>query len=221
MYNGRSAVRCPARASNFSFLCEVHTHCVPFPYLPIRKIGVLSPGGKETGGTKFITHIQVVPMYWHCPRSLQLSLTAVRAGEIDRPLFLTSNQCTAFKKTFDWNAVVFCACEIIQLFYVVVRAVHKSHFSLDINETPNKWRPPERSCSDRDSCFWQDLYVFRPTIVTSYSNHSVLVLSKGQQTECYVYCQSPYMLSLAGQGKLHLFYLQTTLIADSRLHFCE
>jgi hypothetical protein len=45
------------------------------------------------------------------------------------------------------------------MFYVV-RAVHKFDFKLVINETPNKWWPAERrSCSDRDSCFWQDLYI--------------------------------------------------------------
>jgi hypothetical protein len=63
----------------------------------------------------------------------------------------------------NWSAVVFCACEAVQLFSVlfcVVRVVHKLDFGLVINETPNKWRPVERrSCSDRDSCLWYDLYV--------------------------------------------------------------
>jgi len=60
------------------------------PTFPFGKKGVLSPGVKRPGALNLISHIQVVPMYWHWPRSLQLSLAAVRAGEIDSPLFLTS-----------------------------------------------------------------------------------------------------------------------------------
>lgn len=52
---------------------------------------------------------------------------------------------------------MFCACEIIHLFSVVlylVRAVLEFDFRLVIEDKPNKWRPVEsRSCSDRDSCF--------------------------------------------------------------------
>jgi hypothetical protein len=68
------------------------------------------------------------------------------------------------KNTLRWSAVVFCACAIIQFFSVVfrvVRAMHKFDSRLVINETPNKWRPVERrSCNNRDSCFWQAVYVF-------------------------------------------------------------
>lgn len=58
---------------------------------------------------------------------------------------------------------MFFACDSIQLFSVelcVVRTVHKVDLTLVTNETPSKWRPAERSYSDRDSCFWPDLHVF-------------------------------------------------------------
>lgn len=51
----------------------------------------------------------------------------------------------------------FCACEIIQLVYVVpylVTGVQKT------TKKTNKWRPEsERSESDRDSCFRPHIYV--------------------------------------------------------------
>jgi len=41
----------------------------------------------------------------------------------------------------------------------VVTAVYKFDFRLVINETPSKRRPVAgRSCSDRDSCFWQCVF---------------------------------------------------------------
>jgi len=41
----------------------------------------------------------------------------------------------------------------------VVRAVHKFDSRLVINENPSKRRPVEgRSCSSRDSCFWQCVF---------------------------------------------------------------
>jgi len=59
----------------------------------------------------------------------------------------------------------------MQLFYVVsfvVRAVHEFDSRPVINGTHNKWRPVERrACSDRKSCFWQDLCMFPPTIIVS------------------------------------------------------
>ena len=65
-------------------------------------------------------------------------------GKADRPLYVTSNRCIPIKNILGRNSVVFCACEIIQLFSVafcVVRAVHIFNFRLVINEISNKWRP--------------------------------------------------------------------------------
>ena len=77
----------------------------------------------------------------------------------DRHLFTTSNRCIPVKNTLGWSAVVFCACETMQLFSVmfyVGRTVRKSDFKLFIHETRNKWRAVERRpSSDRESCFWQ------------------------------------------------------------------
>jgi hypothetical protein len=36
----------------------------------------------------------------------------------DHPLFVTSNRCISVKNTLGWSAVVFCACEIMQVFSV-------------------------------------------------------------------------------------------------------
>jgi len=57
---------------------------------------------------------------------------------------MTSNRCIPVKNTAGSSAVVFCACEIIQLFSVlfyVFRAKHKFDFRLVMNEALNKWRP--------------------------------------------------------------------------------
>jgi hypothetical protein len=61
-------------------------------------------------------------------------------GKTDHPLFVISNRYIPV----GWSAVVFCACEIIQLFSVVfcvIRAVHEFDFRLVINETSSIWRP--------------------------------------------------------------------------------
>jgi len=58
-------------------------------------------------------------------------------AKANRLLFVTSNQCNPVTSILCWSAVVFCACEIIRLYYImlhVVRAVHKLDFSLVINE---------------------------------------------------------------------------------------
>jgi hypothetical protein len=85
-------------------------------------------------------------------------------GKADRLLFVTTNRCTPVTNKLGWNAVVFCACEMLDLFslgFCVVRAVHKFDFSLVMKETPNKWRPSfvKKSTlySDTDSYFWQDV----------------------------------------------------------------
>jgi hypothetical protein len=52
------------------------------------------------------------------------------------PFFVTSNQSVPLKYILGWSAVVFGACEIIRLFFVVfyvVWAVHKFGFRPDIN----------------------------------------------------------------------------------------
>jgi hypothetical protein len=83
---------------------------------------------------------------------------------IDRHLLVTKNWCILVKDTSACSTVVFRAREIMQLFSVVlcvVRAVHKFHVRLSMNETPNKWRPVEsRLRGHTDVCFWQELYVF-------------------------------------------------------------
>ena len=48
-------------------------------------------------------------------------------------LFVTNSASIALENTVDLNAVVFCACEVIQLFFVVfcvLRAVHKFYSRL-------------------------------------------------------------------------------------------
>jgi hypothetical protein len=40
-------------------------------------------------------------------------------GKADRPLLVISNRFISVKNILARNAVVFCACDIIQLFYVV------------------------------------------------------------------------------------------------------
>jgi hypothetical protein len=68
--------------------------------------------------------------------------------------------------------------QIFSAVFCVVRAVHKFDFRLVTKETPNKWRKMQkRPCSDTDSCFWQDLYIFpRPSSgVLRDSTHAVQV----------------------------------------------
>jgi len=75
--------------------------------------------------------------------------------EADSLLFVTSNRCIPVENTSCSSAVVFCACEIIQLFSVVFYVVRAKHdFRLVMNEASNKWRPVKwTSCSAGDSCF--------------------------------------------------------------------
>jgi len=102
--------------------------------------------------------------YWYWLSSLQLTLTVVCAwGKRIAPCsWAGTDTYIVFKSTLGRSSDVFCAYKV-QFFYVVlcvIRAVHKSDLRLVTNETPNKWRPVERTpCSDTDSCFWQDLYV--------------------------------------------------------------
>jgi len=94
-------------------------------------------------------------------------------GNTDLLLYVTSTRCIPVKNTLLWSAVVFCVCEITQLFsevFWVVRAVHTFDFRFVMNETCNKWRPifvyKTTSCSDRDSWLRQDL-CFPPIILAS------------------------------------------------------
>ena len=75
-------------------------------------------------------------------------------GKADLPLFVANNRCAAAKDALGWSAVVFCACEIMQLFSVgfcVVRAVHRIEFRLLINENVTTL------FSAKDSCSWRGL----------------------------------------------------------------
>ena len=88
----------------------------------------------------------------------------------DRTSFVTTNWYIPVKDTLDRSAVVFCSCEIIQTFYVafcVVWAVHKFDFRLLIDGSKNcavQWQK---------LIFWQSLYVFSLTAVTTDSLHCV------------------------------------------------
>jgi len=58
-------------------------------------------------------------------------------GKGDRPLCVTSDRYIPIKNQLDWSTVVFCACELIQLYSVsffTVRGVHKIEFKLFINK---------------------------------------------------------------------------------------
>jgi hypothetical protein len=87
--------------------------------------------------------------------------------------------------------VVFCA----------VRAVHK----FLVNEGPNRRRPVERrSFSNRNSCFWQDIYVFLRQLsrMLRDSTHAVqvdcILWSEGQyRTMCQLCC----IVSMRGLSK--------------------
>ena len=59
-------------------------------------------------------------------------------GKDDCLLLVHSNQCFPIKNTFGWSAVVFCACEMVQLFFVVFSvgsAVYKFTFWFVIDKT--------------------------------------------------------------------------------------
>ena len=65
-------------------------------------------------------------------------------GEANRFLSVTSNRCIPVKSALCWSAVVFCACEVVQLsplVFRVCRDVHKFCFRLVINVATNNWRP--------------------------------------------------------------------------------
>jgi hypothetical protein len=72
----------------------------------------------------------------------------------------------AFQLNVHWAAVQLCfiAFGIIHLLSVafyVVRTAHKFDFRLVMKAVPNNWWPVERkSWSDRDLCFWQDIYIY-------------------------------------------------------------
>jgi len=117
--------------------------------------------------------------------------SVLRWGKISL-LLVPSNRTIPVNSTLGWISVVFRAYEITQLLSVVfcvVRAVHAFLFKLVKNGSPNNWRPVGRLCSDRDSCFWQDLYVLhRPSSrvirdLTQAVPVSCLLLSK-EGTSC-------------------------------------
>jgi hypothetical protein len=86
-------------------------------------------------------------------------------------LLVTSDWCIPVKNAHGWSAVMFIACEIIHLFYVVfcvLGGTHKFDFRLVKNVTPYKqWAVKRRFCSDGGSCFWWDLYFFPLIIAVS------------------------------------------------------
>jgi hypothetical protein len=68
-----------------------------------------------------------------------------------------------FNSTTDCSTVMIFGCETIVTSIVshVFRTVHVFDFRLFIQETLNKQRPEARSsCSDKNSYFWQTLYIF-------------------------------------------------------------
>jgi len=61
-----------------------------------------------------------------------------------RPLFVTGTRCIPVNNSLGSNAVVFCACEITQLFSAVsyvVRTVPKFDFRLVTNKQTKNLRP--------------------------------------------------------------------------------
>jgi hypothetical protein len=91
-------------------------------------------------------------MYTEWLRSLQLTWQWFEVRSADCPLWPVTD---VFLLQIQWAGTQsrFVRLEVIHLFSVAfceVRAVHKFGFKLVINETRNKWRPAERSGSDRD-----------------------------------------------------------------------
>jgi hypothetical protein len=85
-------------------------------------------------------------------------------GKPNRPFFLW--QVTdVFQLKVYWTEVQSCFVRARQtvIFCSVLYSysLHKFDYRLFMYETSKEWRPVERSCSTRDSGFWQDLYVFR------------------------------------------------------------
>ena len=69
-----------------------------------------------------------------------MTLAVICAGKGDRLFFVTSNRYIPVKNTLGCNVVVFCGCELIQLFCVascLVRVVHKLEFRLAASEESN------------------------------------------------------------------------------------
>jgi hypothetical protein len=84
-------------------------------------------------------------------------------GKEDRPLIVTSNKHIPLKNTPERSAVVFCACETIELCSVascVVRGVYKLHFEFVSIGIVNKlWPDDRRPYSDTESYLWCSLHV--------------------------------------------------------------
>jgi hypothetical protein len=62
-------------------------------------------------------------------------------GKANISLSVNSNRCIPVKNTIGWTSVVFCACDIIQLFSIVfciVSAVNEIDLRRVTNETPDK-----------------------------------------------------------------------------------
>jgi len=65
----------------------------------------------------------------------------LRWGKLIFPLFVISNWCISNKNVLGWSAVVFCACEIVQLSSLWLELCTNLTVKRVIKETPNKWRP--------------------------------------------------------------------------------
>jgi len=86
--------------------------------------------------------------YWLRSRQFILAVFFLRWWKITVSCLWLVTDVFQSKIRLGWNAGVFCASEILQLFLLVIciiRVVHKFFFGLIINETPNKWRPVQRS----------------------------------------------------------------------------
>ena len=120
---------------------------------------------------------------------------------------MKTNPWSPVKSALGWRTVVFCACKIINLFSVVlylVRTVHEFDFRLVIKDKPNKRRPVEsRSCGDRDSCFWQDLYAFlrSSSRVLRDPAHAVQVSCTVWSKEHYTFCVNVAVMRLEVGGE--------------------
>jgi len=99
-------------------------------------------------------------------------------GGGSRPsLVCDSNPCIAVKNTLGWSAVVLCMCDntFISVVSYVIRDVFRFDCRLVLHLTKSEQYLP---CSDRNSCFWQDLHVFSPwpsSRILRESSHAVQV----------------------------------------------
>jgi hypothetical protein len=87
------------------------------------------------------------------------------------PLFVISNRCIPAKSALGWSAVVFCACQIIQLLFSVfsvVTAAYRRDCRLVISEIRKKWRQMKEGLTEMTALYFNLIYIyFSPTFVAN------------------------------------------------------